>query len=108
MKVTTYCINKGTASQYFRLKNAEENTVLHHTPTWKTEKGAIRWAIKNGFEVVEDLQRMVQMYIFILFVFCVLFSIIFGALFDSYILFIFGFIGLSFLWFFVIFIRFFL
>ena len=108
MKVTTYCINKGTASQYFGLKNAEENTVLHHTPTWKTEKGAIRWAIKNGFKVVEDLQRMVQMYIFILFVFCVLFSIIFGALFDSYILFIFGFIGLSFLWFFVIFVRFFL
>ena len=37
MKVTTYCINKGTASQYFGLKNAEENTVLHHTPTWKIE-----------------------------------------------------------------------
>ena len=52
MKVTTYCVNKGTASQYFGLKNAEENTVLHYTPTWKTEKGAIRWAIKNGFEVV--------------------------------------------------------
>ena len=52
MKVTTYCINNGTESQYFGLKNAEENTVLHYTPTWKTEKGAIRWAIKNGFEVV--------------------------------------------------------
>lgn len=52
MKVTIYCINKGTASQYFGLKNAEENTVMHYTPTWKTEKGAIRWAIKNGFEVV--------------------------------------------------------
>ena len=52
MKVTTYCINKGTASQYFGLKNAEENTVLHYTPTWKTEKGAIHWAIKHGFEVV--------------------------------------------------------
>ncbi len=51
-EVTTYCINKGTASQYFGLKNAEENTVLHYTPTWKTEKGAIRWAIKNGFEVI--------------------------------------------------------
>ena len=55
MKVTTYCINKGTTSQYFRLKNAEENTVLRHTPTWKTEKGAIRWAIKNGFEVVDKV-----------------------------------------------------
>lgn len=52
MKVTTYCINNGTESQYFGLKNAEENTVLHYTPTWKTEKGAISWAIKNGFEVV--------------------------------------------------------
>ena len=52
MKVTTYCINNGTASQYFGLKNAEENTILHYTPTWKTENGAIRWAIKNGFAVV--------------------------------------------------------
>lgn len=51
MKVTTYCINKGTASQYFGLKNAEENTALHYTPIWKTEKGAIRWAIKHGFEI---------------------------------------------------------
>lgn len=51
MKVTTYCINKGTASQYFGLKNAEENTVLHYAPTCKTEKGAIRWAIKHGFEI---------------------------------------------------------
>lgn len=51
MKVTTYCINKGTESQYFGLKNSEENTVLHYTPTWKTEKGAIRWAIKHGFEI---------------------------------------------------------
>lgn len=52
MKVTTYCINNGTASQYFGLKNAEENTVLHYAPTWKTENAAIRWAINNGFEVV--------------------------------------------------------
>lgn len=52
MKVTTYCINNGTASQYFGLKNAEENTVLHYSPTWKTENAAIRWAINNGFEVV--------------------------------------------------------
>lgn len=52
MKVKVYCINKGTTSQYFGLKNAEENTVLPYTPTWKTEKGAIRWAIKNGLQVV--------------------------------------------------------
>ena len=105
MKVTTYCINKGTASQYFGLKNAEENTVLHHTPTWKTEKGAIRWAIKNGFKVVEDLQRMVQMYIFILFVFCVLFSIVLGGIFESDALLIFGACGLLLLWAFVIFVK---
>ena len=53
MKVKVYCINKGATSQYFGLKNAEENTVLPYTPTWKTEKGAIRWAIKNGLEVVQ-------------------------------------------------------
>ncbi len=52
MKVTIYCINKGTTSQYFGLKNEEENTVLRYAPTWKTEKGAIRWATKNGFTVV--------------------------------------------------------
>lgn len=53
MKVTTYCINKGTTSQYFGLKDATDNHVLYYAPNnWKTEKGAIRWAIKNGFEVV--------------------------------------------------------
>lgn len=41
MKVTTYCINKGAASQYFGLKNAEENTVLHHTPTLGEKYGRI-------------------------------------------------------------------
>ena len=55
MKVTIYCINKGTTNQYFVLNNAEENTVLHYTPTWKTEKSAIRWAIKNGFEVIDKV-----------------------------------------------------
>ena len=53
MKVTTYCINKGTASQYFGLKNAEENTVPYSAPNnWKTEKGAINWAKKHGLQVV--------------------------------------------------------
>ena len=50
MKVKTYCINKGTASQYFGLENAEENQVLHSAPNnWKTERGAERWAVKHGF-----------------------------------------------------------
>lgn len=40
MVVTTYCINQGTPSQYYGLKNAEENTVLHFAPNnWKTEAG---------------------------------------------------------------------
>ena len=53
MKVTTYCINKGTASQYFGLKNAEENTVLYSAPNnWKTENCAINWAKKHGLQVV--------------------------------------------------------
>ena len=52
MKVKVYCINKGTEAQYFGLKT-EENEVLHYAPTWKTEKGAVRWAVKNGFTVVK-------------------------------------------------------
>lgn len=55
MVVTAYCINQGTPSQYFGLKNAEENTVLHCAPNnWKTEAGAKRWAQRNGFTVKEE------------------------------------------------------
>ena len=44
MKVTTYIINKGTSSQYYGLKNAEENQVLYYAPNnWKTEKGESRF-----------------------------------------------------------------
>ena len=53
MKVTAYIINEGTAAQYYGLKNAEENQVLHYAPTWKTLNGAKRWAKKNGFEYVD-------------------------------------------------------
>ena len=53
MKVKVFCINKGTAAQYFGLKDAEENQVLSYTPTWKTERGAIRWAEKHGLKVVK-------------------------------------------------------
>lgn len=54
MKVTTYIINKGQSTQYFGLKNAEDNQVLYGAPNnWKTEKGAIRWAEKNGLVVVK-------------------------------------------------------
>ena len=52
MKVTAYVINKGTASQYYGLKNKEENQVLHYAPNnWKTEKGALNWAKKHGYEI---------------------------------------------------------
>ena len=54
MKVTTYIINKDQPSQYFGLKNAEENQVLYSAPNnWKTEKGAKNWAEKHGFEFVK-------------------------------------------------------
>lgn len=52
MKVTTYIINKGTPSQYYGLKNAKENQALRYAPNnWKTEKGALNWAKKHGYEI---------------------------------------------------------
>ena len=52
LKVKTYCINKGQSSQYFGLKTVQENQVLHHAPNnWKTERGALNWAKKNGYEI---------------------------------------------------------
>ena len=52
MKVTTFIINKGTSSQYYGLKNVNENRVLHYAPNkWKTEKGALNWAKKHGLEI---------------------------------------------------------
>lgn len=57
MKVTTYSISQNTTSQYFGLKNAEENTVLHFAPNnWKTEKGALNWAKKHGYEIASEYQ----------------------------------------------------
>ena len=56
MVVTTYCINKGTPSQYYGLKNAEDNTFLHFVPNnWKTEAGAKRWAQRNGLTIKTEL-----------------------------------------------------
>lgn len=53
LKVTAYIINEGTASQYYGLKNIDENRVLCYAPTWKTLNGAKRWAKKNGYEYIE-------------------------------------------------------
>lgn len=50
MKIKTYCINRGQKTQYFGLMNAEDDTVLYYAPNnWKTEKGALRWAVKHGY-----------------------------------------------------------
>lgn len=52
MKVKTYCINKGQSTQYFGLMNAKSGDVLIYAPNnWKTEKGALRWAVKNGYTI---------------------------------------------------------
>lgn len=52
MKVAVYVINKGTESQYYGLKNNEENKALYCAPNnWKTEKGALSWAKKHGYEI---------------------------------------------------------
>lgn len=55
MKVKIFIINKNQSGQYFGLKNAEEGgNILHFSPRWKTEKGAINWAKKHGFTIEGD------------------------------------------------------
>lgn len=52
MKVIVYCINEGTASQYFGLKSADDGFIIPDAPNnWKTKRGAINWARKNGLEI---------------------------------------------------------
>lgn len=53
MKVRIYEMNYGTTTKYYGLMNAEDNTPLMNFHVWKTEKGAIRWAEKNGYKVVK-------------------------------------------------------
>lgn len=55
MKVTTYIINEGTDDQIIFLVNAKDGTVVKNAPNdWKTERGAIRWSLNNGFEFVPE------------------------------------------------------
>lgn len=55
MKVTTYIINEGADDQEVILINAKEGSVLRNVPNdWKTKKAAIRWALNNGLEVVQE------------------------------------------------------
>ncbi|MEE1047458.1 MAG: hypothetical protein U0M60_08540 [Clostridia bacterium] len=57
MTVTYYIINEGTPSQYYGLKDLEENEVLFYAPNnWKTKRGAKNWAIKNGFQFIEVIK----------------------------------------------------
>lgn len=53
MTVKTFSINT-TAGERYGLINANTGNVLHcATAKWKTERGAINFAKKNGFEVVK-------------------------------------------------------
>lgn len=55
MRVKVYVINEGTSSQYYGLKNADENTILTYAPNnWKSKRGAENWAKKHGFTVVKS------------------------------------------------------
>ena len=57
MTVTYYIINEGTPSQYYGLKDLEENEVLFYAPNnWKAKRGAKNWAIKNGFQFIEVIK----------------------------------------------------
>lgn len=58
MKVQIAVYNKGQSGQFFGLVRLEQNGniieryPLHYAPNWKTAKGAEKYAIKNGYELV--------------------------------------------------------
>lgn len=57
LKVKVYTINRGQPSQYYGLKLAEKGNeqILPYAPNnWKTEKGALDYAKKKGYIVVND------------------------------------------------------
>lgn len=59
MEVKTYCINRGTAAEYYGLMvvevNPADNFVLPYAPNnWKTENGAKRWAEKHGHKIYKE------------------------------------------------------
>ena len=55
LKVKTDRFNKGCPSQFFVLVTEEDKghlEVLHYAPNnWKTERGALNWAKRHGYEV---------------------------------------------------------
>ena len=57
MKVKIFTINKGTSSEKFFLGTFDDENEcrpLHYAPYWKTKAGALRWAAKNGLDVVAE------------------------------------------------------
>lgn len=46
---------------YFGLKNKKENQVLLSAPNnWKTEKGALRWALNHGYKIPASKKKLIQ------------------------------------------------
>lgn len=62
LKVEPYCINKGTSSQYFGLMATDsdgDKWVLRYAPNnWKTERGAVNWGRKHGYDVTVNGKRV--------------------------------------------------
>lgn len=54
MRVACYIINRNQPGQYFGLKSAEpaDGVQVMRAPTFRTEKGAERWAVRHGFEYI--------------------------------------------------------
>lgn len=68
LNVEIQVTNKGCASEFYSLCVVEpvrcfnfdkqcymtydERTPVQYAPTWKTRKGAERWALKNNFKVI--------------------------------------------------------
>ena len=58
LKVKTYCINRGQPAQYYGLKTAKENTVLHSAPNnWKTERGRMAGQKSTGTRCRSRLKK---------------------------------------------------
>ena len=54
LKVKIFSYNLGS-EKYYGLQLAEKDNeqVLPYSPRWKTEKGAIKYAIKNNYTIIE-------------------------------------------------------
>lgn len=53
MTVKTYSINTTDGKRY-GLMNAKTGDVLRPCDKWKTERGAIQYAKRNGYEIAND------------------------------------------------------